>query len=267
MKRIKVNAKNRHKIETEIEKVQNRSHARLLKFEDIETTITKAYAVSPCKKSLAGVVISICPGAFKAPSSYKYPAIGTVAILRFDGKGGATLIDIKRDYVTNNVITIETVPDFGKFKDFLFDDFIKRISVMDLLEDNKISIYPRIATAYELEGLTSASDYHDITISVGVTGVIGICNAVTCSKHGDFSGIQIKFLPHTFVRVHVISDCVPVPGYYKHIGTVYGRGLCLYITGFLEVQSAIVDTGATPYRFELYRAGDTGFLCKAVPEH
>lgn len=265
--RIKINAKNRYKIETEIEKVQKRSRVRLLEFEGIEKAISKIYAVAPCKKSLAGVVISVCPGAFKAPSSYKYPAIATIAVLRFDGKGGATLIDIKRDYVTNNIITVENIPDSGKFKDFLYDDFIKQISEMDLSEDNKIPVYPRITTAYELEGLTSASDYHDITISVGVTGRIGICNAVACNRHGDFSGIQIKFLPYTSVRMHVITDCIPVPGYYKHVGTVSGHSLCLYIPGFSDVQSAMVEAEGTPYRFELYRAGDAGFLCKAVPEH
>lgn len=263
--RIKVNAKNRYKIEKEIEKVQSRSRVRLLNFEDIEKAISKIYAVAPCKKSLGGVVISVCPGAFNPPSSYKYPAFATIAVLRFDGKGGATLIDLTRDYVKSNIITVESIPDCGTFKDFLYNNFIKQISVMDLSEDSKASVYPRIATYYELEGLTSASDYHDITISIGLTDGIGICNAVTCNRDGDFSGIQLKFLPFTYVRLHVISDCVPVPGYYKHVGTVSGRSLCLYIQGFS--QSASVYTGGTPYKFELYRAGDTGFLCKAVPEH
>lgn len=265
--RIKVNAKNRYKIEKEIEKVQNRSRVRLLSFDDIEKAVSKIYAVAPCKKSLAGVVISVCPGAFNPPSSYKYPAFATIAVLRFDGKGGTTLIDITRDYVTNNIITVEGIPDCVKFKDFLYNNFIKQISVMDLSEDSKSSIYPHIATTYRLEGLTSVSDYHEITISVGVTDGIGICNAVACNRHGDFSGIQIKFLPYTAVRMHVISDCVPVPDYYKHVGTVSGYSLCLYITGWSDMQSAIVETEGTPYKFELYRAGDTGFLCKAVPEH
>ena len=265
--RIKVNAKNRYKIEKEIEKVQNRSRVRLLNFDDIEKAISKIYAVAPCKKSLAGVVMSVCPGAFKAPSSYKYPAFATTAVLRFDGKGGATLIDLTRDYVTNNIITVESIPDSGKFKDFLYNNFIKQISVMDLSEDSKSSIYPRITTDYELEGLTSANDYHDITLSIGLTRGFSICNAVTCNRHGDFSGIQIKFPLCTAVRMHVISDCVPVPNYYKHVGTLSGYSLCLYIPGLSHMQSAIVDTDGTLYKFELYRAGDTGFLCKAVPEH
>lgn len=65
--RIKVNAKNRYKIEKELEKVQSRARVRLLNFEDIEKEISKIYAVAPCKKSLGGVVISVCPGAFNPP--------------------------------------------------------------------------------------------------------------------------------------------------------------------------------------------------------
>ena len=40
----------------------------------------------------------------------------------------------------------------------------------------------------------------------------------------------------------------------------------IYIFVLLEsdIQSAIVETEGTPYSFELYRAGDTGFLYKAV---
>lgn len=265
MRHLKVNTKNKEKIEQVIEKVQSRCTVRLAKFSDLKTAIDKVYEIAPCKKSMQGVVISVCSGAFKKPSRYKYPAMGTVCFLRLDGKGGATLIDIKRCNVPDNVINIISIPDSKKFGDYLCDDFlytVARVCELDTSPDDCVAPFPKVAKIHDVNKIGKNGDYHTITIDAGETGYSGKCFAVSYTYPDDFFGLCLNLGACTPVRVHVVPEWFPVPEHYKYVSTVTGSNLFIY-TPDCDLQTAEIYTGDWPlYNFDFYRAGFTGILCK-----
>lgn len=262
MKSIKVNAKNRFKIEKALDAVQKKCKVRLTNYEEIENAIYQIYEIAPCKKSLSGVVIKLCAGAFTKPHTYKYPAMSTIVILRFDGKGGATVTDIARDYVTSNIITIESIPDISCFKEYLYNGFIRNISdITYLSNDVDIPYYQKCTGLSDIYEMLPDDDYHKITVNVGCTDYSGYINFVS-DYSGKFSGLKLQFYPYTTIRIHCIPDYITVPDYYKHVGAVKGCNLFAYIPDYSMSSTTGIYTDSKLCTFDFYRAGVSGLLCK-----